>query len=106
MMGDFCEEVLRHPFYQTLLDEFERSCCQQLLATKKEDTAAREATWAEFNGARAFMTHMANFVDQAKKIREAREAQQMQDEGIDEETQALLYGDQKLSFGEADYEEF
>ena len=81
MLGDFCEEVLRHPYFTTIADEFEKSACHDLLGTTLKDSGMRENIWAEFQGGRAFMQFMASFVAQRNKINEQRAMQEAEDNG-------------------------
>jgi hypothetical protein len=94
-LGDFCEEVLRHPYFQTISHEFEQAACRDLLATPLNASEAREAIWAEFQGGLAFTQFMVSFVEQRNKIVEARELQHQQDTGqlTDEE----IFGDELFS---------
>lgn len=67
-LGTFCETVLRDPNFQHICTEFEKTTCQQMLATAPAQAKDREEIFATFNGAKVFLSFMADFVTQKDKL--------------------------------------
>lgn len=67
-VGTFCEEVLRHPAFEIVCSEFERSTCSQILATKPDHSRTRESVYQTFLGAQAFLALMKDFIRAKEQI--------------------------------------
>ena len=96
-LGDFCEEVLRHPYFDAISKEFEHTACRDLLSTGAKAAEQREAIWAEFQGGLAFIQFMASYVEQKNKLLKARELQHAEDIGDNDLTDEDIFGDELYS---------
>lgn len=67
-LGDFCYEVLQHPHFNSVWQEFEKTACHDLLSTSAPDAKAREEVWNTYNGARQLLQYMTAFVEQRNEI--------------------------------------
>lgn len=82
-VGTFCEEVLTNPHFLRVVEEFEKTTCQELLSTKPGQSKDREDIYATFQGAQQFISFMQQFVVEAGKLRSEYDVPLIIDEEID-----------------------
>lgn len=83
-LGDFSWEVLQHPHFSTIVNLFETATCQQILATKPDHVKTREAIYATFQGAVAFIDFLKNQVREKDKILNDRAIREADDDLLED----------------------
>lgn len=83
VVGTFADELITHPYFLKIVDEFQRSAAQQILDTIPPAGSEREEIYYTYNGAKAFLTFMRNIVASKDKIVKTRAIQLLDAEGLD-----------------------
>jgi hypothetical protein len=102
-VGAFIEAMVAHPFHDMAWQEFEKTTCHDLLSTKPHDKAEREQIYMVFEGARAYITFLANIVKAKNEILKTRSIQDQQ-QSDDELTDWYADERQDLSITDDDYQ--
>lgn len=72
-LGGFCGSLLTHPHFNVVVEQFEKTYCNDLLNTKHAQAAEREHIYATYNGAKTFIAYMGALFHEAKAIAEAND---------------------------------
>lgn len=85
-LGAFCGGLLADPQFTILCEQFEKSYCHQLLATKPDQSSERERIYATYNGAQTFIGFINSIFQQAEALSKANDPELADEyEGDDEE---------------------
>jgi hypothetical protein len=89
-VGWFSDEILTHPHFITIVEEFERTVAHEILNSFPPATSEREAIYWTYNGAKQFLDYMRTFVKFKNDISRQRAIQaQIDEEGLDMAEDAL-----------------
>jgi hypothetical protein len=84
-VGWFSEELMAHPHFQAIVDEFERSAAHDILNSIPPASAEREEIYYTYNGAKQFISFMRNLVEAKNKILKLRAIQDLDADGLSSE---------------------
>ena len=81
-LGSFGELMLTNPHFNILLNEFDRTTIEAMLATKPEQQAERERLFASVNAVRDFLAFIQEFVVHKKKLLDPEPVDQWDDPSV------------------------
>lgn len=100
VVGTFADELITHPYFEKIVDEFQRSAAQQFLDTIPPAGSEREEIYYTYNGAKAFLTFMRNLIASKDKIQKTRAIQILAEEEQEAEEDALFDEEEELTFSD------
>ena len=69
-LGDYAETVLTNPYFNALLNEFDRTTVELMLSTKPEQSGEREQVFQTVWALREFIGFMQSFIKFRNDLRE------------------------------------
>jgi hypothetical protein len=81
-MGGRCELLLQEEWFQLAIQQFDVHCYTHFMSTDPKDKMERESIYQTQQGMRAFIAHLAAYVDQARQTVERNAALSAQDAHI------------------------
>lgn len=63
-LGNFCENLMTNPMFNTLVEQFEKQIVNHFMQTEPHEAKRREGIYASYSGVRDFLANMKAIVIQ------------------------------------------